>query len=117
MTSSDTPFSTIESAQEFLGLLDEAIDEAMDEARRELSACAARQQQRQVEAWRLVLYKMRTLSSDVTRSRRLMGELRRLRNLLHRTAAAAQADAVHVGAVPSVESQDLQPPGRHRADA
>ena len=93
MAGNDGPFSTIESAQEFLLLLGDAIDEAIGDASREVSACAARHRQRQVEEWRLVLYKTTMLSSHVAQSRRLMGELLTLRNHLSRRGALLQADA------------------------
>ena len=91
MTNSNGPFSTIESAQEFLALLGDAIDESLDEAGRHLAACAARERQAHVDAWRVVLHKMTTLSSHVAHSRRLAEELRTLRDLLHNQAAGARA--------------------------
>ena len=85
MTASEGPFSTIESAHEFLSLLAEQIDEALAEARLELADCPAGQPGRRTEAWQLVIYTMTKVSFHVTTSRRLMNDLRTLRNLLHRT--------------------------------
>lgn len=85
MAHNDAPFSTIENAHEFLGFLGEAIDEAIAEVQRELAACG-RQQERQVDAWRVVLHTTTKLSGHVTASRRLLNDLRTLRNLLNRTA-------------------------------
>jgi hypothetical protein len=82
MTSNAGPFETIESAQEFLGLLRQAIGESLDEAGRHLAASAARERLAQVDAWRVVLHKMTTLSSHVAHSERLAGELRMLRDRL-----------------------------------
>jgi hypothetical protein len=86
------PFSTIESAHEFLGILGEQIDEALAEARLELSACTEAQGRR-IEAWQLAVYTMTKLSTHVTTSRRLMNDLRTLRNLLHRHTAALSTTA------------------------
>ena len=98
MTSSARPFDTIESAHDFLVLLGEAIGEAIDEAGREVSTSAARQNPERLNAWRLALYKMETLSSDVAHSRKLMTELQTLRDSLHCTGDRAHADAVRAGA-------------------
>lgn len=86
------PFTTIESAQEFLALLAAAIEDAIADANEECTACAGRHQERTVAAWRLVLFKMARLSDNVSHSRRLLEELRTLRNLLQRSGPAAQTD-------------------------
>ena len=88
----DAPFHSIESAQEFLALLGETIDEALDEVQQELAACTMRQQQRQVDAWRIVLFTTTKLGTHVAASRRLLNDLRTLRNLLHRNMSAPTAD-------------------------
>jgi hypothetical protein len=88
MDSSDAPFSTIENAHEFLGCLGEAIDQALNEVQKELSECVALQQQRQIDAWRVVFHTTSKLSSHVATSRRLLNDLRTLRNLLHKSAGA-----------------------------
>lgn len=90
MAPSDAPFSTIENAHEFLGCLGEAIDDAIAEVQQELAACAG-QQERQVDAWRVVLHTTTKLSGHVRASRRLLNDLRTLRNLLNRTADEACA--------------------------
>lgn len=91
MSSDDRPFTTIESAQEFLALLAEAIDEALDSARAERRACGDGHLERRAEAWQLVDYTLTKLSSNVKSSRRLMNDLRTLRNLLERTSEDAVA--------------------------
>jgi len=84
MANNDGPFSTIESTQEFLSILSDKIDEVFDEARRELSACTVCQQMERVQAWQLVLYTIKKLSSHVANSRKLMNDLDTLRGLLDR---------------------------------
>ena len=88
MAHSDAPFNTIENAQEFLALLGATIEQALGEVDEELAACASLQQQRRMDAWRVVFYTTTKLSSHVAASRRLLNDLRTLRNLLHRNAAA-----------------------------
>jgi hypothetical protein len=98
MSSDDRPFSTIESAQEFLVLLTHAIDEALDAARAEHRACNEEQLERRAEAWQLVAYTLTRLSSHVTNSRRLMNDLRTMRNLLEGTSAIGRGRAKKRGA-------------------
>jgi cobalamin biosynthesis Mg chelatase CobN len=88
MTNSDRPFSTIESAHEYLSILSEQFDEVLNEVRQEISTSTARQQERRVEAWQLTLYTLTKLSFHVATSRRLVNDLRTLRNLLERTRDA-----------------------------
>jgi hypothetical protein len=90
---SDAPFHSIESAQEFLALLGETIEDALGEVQQELAACTMRQQQRQVDAWRIVLFTTTKLATQVASSRRLLNDLRTLRNLLHRNVPAAADEA------------------------
>src|SRR5262245_65330708 len=89
MIRTEAPFDTIESAQEFLALLGVAIDEARAHVRQEIEACADGRQQRRVDAWQVVLYTTTKLETHVTASRRLLNDLRTLRNLLHRDPAGA----------------------------
>lgn len=87
------PFHSIESAHEFLALLGETIDDALVEVQQELTACTMRRQTRQVDAWRLVLYTTTKLGTQVAASRRLLNDLRTLRNLLHRQPAPDERPA------------------------
>ncbi len=87
------PFHSIESAHEFLALLGETIDDALAEVQQELTACTMRQQTRQVDAWRVVLFTTTKLSTHVAASRRLLNDLRTLRNLLHRHPAPDERPA------------------------
>lgn len=85
MTTSERPFRTIESAHQFLSLLNEQIDDVMNEVRGEIAANSTHNRERQVEAWQVVLYTLTKLSSHTASSRRLVNDLRTLRNLLQRT--------------------------------
>jgi hypothetical protein len=101
MIDRDAPFSTIESAHEFLALLGESIEEALNEVREELDACATRQQQRRLDAWQVVFYTTSKLATHVATSRRLLNDLRTLRNLMHRNSegsAVSRAAPVAQGA-------------------
>jgi hypothetical protein len=75
----DTPFDNIESAQQFVQLLGEAIEEA----RREVEADSAQEHPaRQLQALQLVSYKLARLSDHINASYRLLNDLRTLRRLL-----------------------------------
>ncbi len=75
----ETPFENIESAQEFMALLDEAVGDA----RRDVEADMAKPQpERQLQALQLVAYNLAKLSLHVSTSRRILNDLRSLRRLL-----------------------------------
>ena len=85
------PFDTIESAQEFLALLGEQVDRALDEVRGELVSITDGREERRRDAWQLVMYKVTKLSAHIAASRRLLNDLRTLRNLLHRNTHGSSA--------------------------
>jgi len=85
MTETDRPFNTIESAHEYLSILNDQIGEVMNQVRGEISMSTARGQERRAEAWQTVLYTLTKLSFNTASSRRLVNDLRTLRNLLNRT--------------------------------
>jgi hypothetical protein len=78
-----TPFDTIESALEFLQLLQ--IESA--KAKQEVTSLMEQDQAaspRREEAFRLVIYKLSQLNSHVESSQRVLHDLRALRTLLLR---------------------------------
>lgn len=75
------PFDSIESAQEFMALLDESIAEAADEIQRKLQLTPA-DEKRRAEALQLAVYKLGQLSTHVQKSGRILNDLRILRKLL-----------------------------------
>ena len=75
---SQTAFDTIESAQEFLALLREAVEEANLTANADITQT----QGRNLDALRIVLYKLEKLEQHLKVSGRLLNDLRTLRRLL-----------------------------------
>jgi hypothetical protein len=75
----ETPFENIESAQEFVALLEEAIEEARKDIEAEISRP---QPERRAQALQLVGYSLAKLSMHIGTSRRLLNDLRSLRRLL-----------------------------------
>ncbi len=78
---SQTAFDTIESAQEFLALLREAVDEAKQTSEADLLEPELNVG-RQLDAVRLVLFKLDKLEQHLKISARLLNDLRTLRRLL-----------------------------------
>jgi hypothetical protein len=69
----------VESAQQFVELLAEAIEEARGEVDADIEIPQA---ERRLEALRLVSFKLSRLSLHMAASRRLLNDLRTLRRLL-----------------------------------
>jgi hypothetical protein len=78
----ETPFDNIESAQEYLALLLQALKEATESAEADLLGEADSQIPRRRDALRLVLYKLEKLEQHIKVSHRLLNDLRTLRRLL-----------------------------------
>jgi hypothetical protein len=78
----DTPFDSIESAHEYVTLLTQQVDEVTASLAEDLELAAAQGEARHLDALRLVDFKLRQLGEHLTRSRRLLNDLRALRRLL-----------------------------------
>ena len=77
------PFDSIESAHEFVALLERSIEDAVLEVKDYIQN-ARTEDQRRAETLTLAIYKMGQLSSHMHKSRRILNDLRILRRLLHR---------------------------------
>src|ERR1039457_1117127 len=102
----NTPFDTIESAQEFLGLLREAVDEAKHNADADIVAEGDLRSPRRIDALRLVVYKLEKLEQHIKASCRLLNDLRTLRRLLLEERSESAVDRHEVEAVQT----KVQPP-------
>jgi hypothetical protein len=79
----ETPFDSIEGAQEYLTLLAESLEDALCAVREDAAEAArTRGADRRVEALRLVDYKLNQLREHLAASRRILKDLRSLRRLL-----------------------------------
>jgi uncharacterized coiled-coil protein SlyX len=78
----NTPFDSIEGAQEYLAMLREALQEAKLSADSDILAETQTKASRHLDALRLVVYKLDRLDQHVKASYRLLNDLRSLRRLL-----------------------------------
>lgn len=73
------PFDSIESALEFMVVLEKVISDASEELREKLDTAAT---ERYTNGLNLALYKMKQLSSHVQKSRRILNDLTLIRSVL-----------------------------------
>jgi hypothetical protein len=78
----ETPFDSIENAQEYVRLLIETIAEARNDIESDLATASVAQSDRRLEALRLVRYKLEKLEQHLRSSGRALNDLRSLRRLL-----------------------------------
>ena len=79
---SGTPFDSIESAQQFVDLLADAVEEARQEVEADIAQAVTAEAERRKQALQLVSYNLAKLSVHLTTSRRILNDLRNLRRLL-----------------------------------
>ena len=83
MTSqSDNPFSTIESAHEFVKLLTNAVCDAKQELEAQVARESESDAHRRLDALRIALYSLGKLESHTRQSSRILNDLRTLRRLM-----------------------------------
>ena len=78
----ETPFDNIESAQQFVELLIEAIDESRRDVDADIALSESNRSERSKQALQLVSANLAKLSQYMTTSRRILNHLRTLRRLL-----------------------------------
>jgi hypothetical protein len=78
----ETPFDSVENAQEYVRLLVEALAEGRHDIEADIAAAQERKQDRRLEALRLVQHKLEKLEQHLKSSGRLLNDLRTLRRLL-----------------------------------
>ena len=79
----ETPFDSIENAQQYIRLLAEAVAEAKCDIDDEIILATERMSHRRVEALRVAEYNLEKLQRYLSASRRTLNGLRSLRRLLH----------------------------------
>ena len=86
---SGSPFDSIESAHDFVGLYAESVADAKREIERDLERELTSKAPRRLDALRLAAYNLEKLELHLTKSRRILNDLRSLRRLLFEERAAA----------------------------
>jgi len=76
-------FESIESAQEYLGLLAQVVIEAQQAVQADIQGSVESDRPRRVEALRLIGYKLDKLASHLKTSRLILNDLRMLRRILY----------------------------------
>ena len=79
---SDNPFSTIESAQDFVRLLTTSIRDARCELEASIESESGLYESRRLDALRVALYSLSKLESHMHQSSRILNDLRTMRRLL-----------------------------------
>ncbi|MGQ0547415.1 MAG: hypothetical protein ACT4P3_19120 [Betaproteobacteria bacterium] len=82
MADERTPFDSIESSLEYLGLLREAIEKTRKTVEADVARARSEGAARQLEALQLVTYKLERLAWHVDGGHRILNDLRTLRRLL-----------------------------------
>jgi flagellar biosynthesis chaperone FliJ len=77
-----TPFDSVENAQQYVRLLIEAIAEAKSEITADLGSAAQAKSERRLQALQIVQFKLDKLEQHLKTSSRLLNDLRSLRRLL-----------------------------------
>lgn len=80
---STAPFETIESAQEYLGLLAQVLSESQEAIEADIRAQAESASPRRLDALKLIVYNLEKLSVHIKRSHLILNDLRTLRRLVH----------------------------------
>lgn len=87
------PFDSIESAQEFMALLQDSVVEAIEDVYQKL-ATTPDDEERRAQALQLAQYKLGQLSTHLQKSRRILNDLRIIRKLLANQYAVESARTV-----------------------
>jgi hypothetical protein len=82
------PFDSIESAYDFFRVLSEAVAEAKQELEGDIKRDSSAKSSRRLDALRVAYYSVEKLEFHITRSRRILNDLRSLRRLLFEERAA-----------------------------
>lgn len=84
----NSAFESIESAQEYLGLLAQVVTEAQQAVQADIQGSVESERPRRVEALRLIGYNLEKLDSHLKTSRRILNDLRMLRRIVQQRESA-----------------------------
>ena len=78
----DTPFDSIESAQEFMDVLAKMVLDSVSELKQQHQLAAGNGEVRRAQAIDLAMFKLKSLNCHVFKCRRMLNDLRILRRLI-----------------------------------
>jgi len=90
------PFESIESAQDYLRLLAEELARVLNDVEADQKSASASPAGRQLDALRLVFYKLQRLQQHIQASGRILNDLRRLRRVFACEGVGATASIQRV---------------------
>ena len=105
-----SPFDSIESAHDFIGLFAEAVADAKRDIESDIQREEAANGSRRLDAFRLAAYNVEKLEQHLNKSRRILNDLRSLRRLLFAERAAARVSGSLKPAPINVRQPDVPPP-------
>jgi hypothetical protein len=85
------PFDSIESAQDYMGVLAETILETLKDLSRDHQIAITQGEQRRAQAIALAQFKLKVLGCHLHKSRRTLNDLRMLRRLILNERATVQS--------------------------
>ena len=97
----ETPFESIENAQQYIRLLAEAVKEAKRDIEDEISLATLQASHRRVEALCVVEYNLDKLLRSLSASGRTLSDLRSLRRLLHDERGTTKSIEQHQAGKPA----------------
>jgi septation ring formation regulator EzrA len=90
---SASPFDSIENAHDFVRLFSEAVNEARKDVDTDIQREMGSNSSRRLVAFRLAAYNLEKLEQHLSKSRRILNDLRSLRRLLFEERAKAREAA------------------------
>jgi|SRR5215469_3832288 len=94
----ETPFDSIENAQEYLRLLSEVIAEAKQTVEADFCCVGAAGDSQTSRALQLICYKLEKLGTHIRMSRRILNDLLMLGRLLDKQPNVKSNDGAHAAA-------------------
>jgi hypothetical protein len=104
----DDPFDSIESAHSFLTLLRENVAEAKQELETDVQRASNSDTSRRLDALRIAAYKVEKLEFHLTRTSRILNDLRSLRRLLFEERTPTTAETKEASLASRSSSDDAR---------
>jgi hypothetical protein len=104
----ENPFGTIESAQEYMRLLADAVLEAKQDLESDIDTGTTSRSSRQLEALRVALFTLNKLDHNVQKVLRGLNDLRSLHRLMWREREQGPPSELGGDLVPALDGEPLK---------